>query len=200
MGTEIVFLLIYPVALVCAVAAFGFWFDIAKKEHSSPIGVAKGYMPLVTGFAVSLVGLALLTYVQTDADFTWLIEHGYYTEAEQGLYLPRRVVGQAVVNLVFVLPAISFVVIPLTAGLIRRRRLTPGAIGARAVIGWVALSFIGWIFSQVFLSPPVTLLSFLKSALVPVSIYGLPIPAAALLFRHKMKVGSETDPHSDAAR
>jgi hypothetical protein len=71
-----------------------------------------------------MIGLALLSYIECYADFTSLVEQGYYNEAERAVYLPGRFVGQAVVELVFVLPAISFVVVPLTTWLIRTGRLT----------------------------------------------------------------------------
>src|SRR5438034_9201053 len=101
MGTEIVFVLIYPVALICMAAAFLFWFAALKAEQPTAIGYIIGYVPLIVGFTVSMAGLALLTYIETDAHFTWLIEHGYYTEAQRPVYLPRRVIGNVILLLVF---------------------------------------------------------------------------------------------------
>lgn len=177
MGTEIVFVLIYPVALICVVAAIWFWFGVSKLGQPTGIRHIMAYLPLIAGLAVSMAGLALLTYVETNANFTSLIQQGYYTESERPVYLPRRVVGQALVNLVFVLPLICFVVVPLTTRLIRTGRLGLGEIGLRTVIGWIALSFVGWI-----LVPAYSLPDFLRSTAVPILIYGLPIPIAALLF------------------
>jgi hypothetical protein len=183
MGTEIVFVLIFPVVLICGSAALGFWwFAVAKAEQPIAISYMTGYLPLIVGFAVSMAGLALLTYIEGAAHFTWLVEHGYYTESQRPEYLPRRVVAEAFVYLVVVLPIICFMVIPCTVRLIRTRRLTLGAIGLRAVIGWVVLSLVGWLWNLSAIVPPYPLSDFLKSTVAPVLIYGLPIPLAALWF------------------
>lgn len=137
------------------------------------------YAPLVVGFAISMIGLALVTYVEGYADFTSLVEQGYYTEAERSIYLPRRLVGQAIVTLIFLLPAICFVVVPLTTWLIKRHRLTFKDIGQFAIIGWLVLSLVGWLVSFG-ITPSYSLLSFLVSTLIAVLLYGLPIPVAAL--------------------
>jgi hypothetical protein len=147
MGTEIVYVLILPIAVLCLLAAVSFWSRVAKEGWEARSGRLGTYVPLFAGFAVSMAGLALLTYIERYADFIYLVQQGYYTEAERGLYLPRRVVGQAIVTLVFLLPAISFGVVPLTTWLIRRRRLTFKDIGLFAIIGWFALSLLGWVLS-----------------------------------------------------
>jgi hypothetical protein len=140
----------------------------------------KVYVPLFAGFAVSMAGLALLTYIECYADFTSLVQQGYYTEAQRAVYLPGRVVGQAIVELVFLLPAISFVVVPLTTWLIRRARLTFRGIGLFAIIGWFALSLVAWVFNFATITPPYSFPYFLESTAIPVLLYGLPIPVAAI--------------------
>jgi hypothetical protein len=186
MGTEIVFVLIYPVALICILAAIWFWFGVAKAEQPTVIGRAKAYFPVVAGFAVSMVGLAILAYINGSADFTSLIQQGYYIEAERPLSLHRRIVGQAILSLVFVLPFICFVVIPMTVTLIKTARLNLRRIGLRLVIGWAAFSFVGWLLS-LGATPPYSLLDILSSTAVPMLVYGLPIPLAALLFFRRQR-------------
>lgn len=178
MGTEIVFVLILPTAAVCLAAAVLLWSRVAKMERRAGRGPLKAYLPLMAGFAVSMGGLALYTYIECYADFTALVQQGYYTEAERAVYLPGRAVGQAIVELVFVLPAISFVVVPLTTWLIGRGRLTFKEIALLASIGWVALSLVGSIFY--FALTPYSFLTFLESTAIPVVLYGLPIPLAAI--------------------
>jgi hypothetical protein len=97
------------------------------------------------------------------------------------VYLPARAIGQAIVNLLFVLPAICFLVIPSTARLIRAGRLKLGGIGLLVAIGWVALSLISWLWNLPSIVPPYPLPDVLKSTIAPVLIYGLPVPIAALL-------------------
>jgi hypothetical protein len=179
MGTEIVFVLILPIVALCLPAAVLFWSRVAKMGRGNRSGPLKAFVPLFAGFAVSMAALALLTYIECYADFTSLVQQGYYTEAERATYLPRRFVGQAIVELVFVLPAISFVIVPLTAWLIRRGRLTFKEIGRFAIVGWFALSLVGWIVS-LGITPPYSFFSLLGSTAVPVLIYGLPIPVAAI--------------------
>lgn len=179
-GTEIVFVLIVPIAVLCLPAAVLLWSRVAKMGWGATSGPLKPYVPLFAGFAVSMAGLALLTYIQCYADFTSLVQQGYYTEAERAVYLPSRVAGQATVELAFLLPAISFVVVPLTTSLIRRGRLTFKGIGLLAIIGWFALSLLGWIFNLTTVIPPYSLPSFLASTFIPVLLHALPIPIAAL--------------------
>lgn len=177
MGIEIVFVLILPIAVLCLPAGVLLWSKVAKMGWGARSGPLTAYFPLFAGFGVSMAGLSLLTYVECYADFTSLVQQGYYTEAERELYLPRRVVGQATVTLVFLLPAISFGVVPLTTWLIRKGLLTFKDIGLLAIIGWFALSLLGWVFA-----PSNSFLSFLKATAIPVLLYGLPIPVAALWF------------------
>ena len=183
MGNEIVFVLILPIAALCLPGAALLWSRVLKTEWGARSGPLKAYVPLLAGFAVSMIGLAVLTYVECYADFTSLIQQGYYTEAERAVYLPRRVVGQAIVELVFLLPAISFVVVPLTTWLIRRRGLTFKGVGLLAMVGWFALSLVGWIVNLTTITPPYSFASFLGSTVVPVVLYALPIPVAAILLR-----------------
>jgi hypothetical protein len=185
MGTEIVFVIIFPLAIICMATVFLVWFYALKSDHSTPISLVIGFVPLIIGFFISMIILQFLTYTATFEDFTWLVQHGYYTEAQRPVYLPRRVVGNVIVQLVFVLPPICFVVIPCTARLLRTHRLTLWAIGVRAAIGWLALIPIGWLLHRGTIIPPYSLLGSMKSDIVAVLIYGLPIPLTTLWFFHR---------------
>src|SRR5579884_1558718 len=179
LGTEVVFVLILPIAVLCLPAAVLLWSRVAKVGWGARSGPLKAYVPLFAGFAVSMAGLALLTYIECYADFTSLVQQGYYTEAERAVYLPRRVFGQAIVTLVFLLPAISFVVVPLTTWLIRRGQLTFKGIGLFAIVGWFALSLVGWVINLAIITRPDSFREFLEATAIPVLLYGLPIPLAA---------------------
>jgi len=189
MGTEIVFVLIFPVAALCLAAAGFFWFRASRLEQSALGGVIRAYLPLIFGFATSIAGLAVLSYVSSAANFTALIQQGYYTEAERSIYLPTRVVGQAILSAVFVLPAICFVVVPLTVSLIKKNRLTFKWIALYTAAGWLAVSLLGWLLNSVTFIHPLSLLTVLASTAPPLLIYGLPIPVATLLF-FKAKIGA----------
>ena len=93
MGTEIVFVLILPVAAICLAAAAFFWFRVARLDYLDLGGVVQVYLPLIFGLAISIAGLAVLSYLSSAANFTALIQQGYYTEPERSIFLPRRVVG-----------------------------------------------------------------------------------------------------------
>lgn len=180
MGTEIVFVLILPIAGLCLLAAVFLWSRAAKVRCEAVSLSMKDYGPLFAGFTVSMVSLAVLTYLASYAEFTALVHQGFYTEAQRPVYLPRRVVGQAIINLVFLLPTICFVVVPLTVWLIRRERLTFKNIGFFAILGWFVLSFVGWVSSYKVATPLYSFPSFLQSMALPVLLYGLPIPVTAL--------------------
>lgn len=143
------------------------------------------YLPLAAGYGISILGLAVLTYITSDATFTELIQQGYYTQAERSLYLPRRIVGSAILNSVFVLPAISFVVVPLTARLGRKRRLTLKWIALYALAGWLALSLLTWFLSAGSMVDPLSPIYTMGYMATPVATYGLPIPLMALLLRRQ---------------
>jgi hypothetical protein len=196
MGVEVVFVLIYPVALICTLAAGLFWLIAVRAERKfTKIGYVTGYVPLIVGFVVSMAGLVILAYIHRVENFTWLVEHGYYTDAQRPIYLPRRIEGQIILDLVFILPPISFAVIPCTVRLIRTRRLTFAAIALRAVIGWIVLSIVGWVFTLNF-TPHGNLLYFMKISVIPILLYGLPVPFTALaIFHLKSKMSrSEAGP------
>jgi hypothetical protein len=194
MGGEAAPLFLFIEALYCLPGAALFW-RLSGREKLP-------YTPLLVGSTVSMVGLAPRAYVQSLSD-----------------YLPGRfVVFDAIVELLVVLPLICFVVVPLTAGLARRRCLTLRAIGLCVLIGWVALSLVGWLLHLWWLSnhglaaPPdangkffngkflpegvrdpdaYPLSYFLKSAVVPALIYGLPIPLTALGFFRRGRAPAE---------
>lgn len=192
MGTEIVFVWIFPIAALCLGAAAFFWFRIARLEQPMLGGLVRAYLPLIIGFTISIAGLAVLSYVSSAANFTALIQQGYYTEAERSAYLPRWVVGQAILSMIFVLPAICFVVVPLTVSLIKNNRLTFKWITLYAVAGWLALSLLGWLLNLATFIHPLSLLHVLAYTASPLVIYGLPIPVVALLF-FKLRASSKND-------
>ena len=178
MGTEIAFVLIYPVAAACLAAAVFVWFKIASSVRDH----IRAYLPLAMGYGISIFGLIALAYINGDATFTDLVNQGYYTEAERSLYLPRRVVGSAILTLVIALPAISFIVVPLTARLIRKGRLTLKWIAGYALVSWFILSLLSLLSSARTMVDPFTLTYVMGCTATPVIIYGLPIPLIALLF------------------
>lgn len=187
MGAEVVFVLIFPVAALCLAAAAFFWFRIARLERSGLDGFVQAYLPLIFGLAISIAGLAVLSYLSSAANFTALIQQGYYTESERSIYLPRRVMGQTILSAVFVLPAICFVVIPLTVSLIKKNRLTLKWIALYTVTGWLVLSVLGWLLNHATFIHPLPLLNVMAFTAIPVLIHALPIPVTALLFfRPKM--------------
>ena len=175
MGIEIVFFLIVPVTLVCL--AFGVW---RWRSIAEPRGTWHSvYLPLALGLLVTFAGLALTTYVICDADFTDLVRQGHYAEAERAIYLPRRTIGQLIVNLMFALPIVAFIVIPWTRRVVADRRLSLAAVGFRVVMAWTvisALAFVAGIGGRMESFDPL-----LYSALVtmPFFMCGLPIALVA---------------------
>ena len=186
MGNELIYVLIIPITLVCVLAAIFFWFPLALTEDAKTD--FRVFIPLAIGFAVSMLCVAFLTYVESAANFSWLIEHGRYTEFQWSDYMPGRITTQAILNLTFVLPALSFAVIPMTVKLVKARGLTLRVIGLRVLIGWLSLCVIGW---AVFLHSvqPAAVLVFALSTLIPVVICAVPVPLAAFLFfRRRVKI------------
>ncbi len=182
MGTEIVFVIIFPVAIFCCCIAAWSWLGIAGRYQSGALGWIAGYTPVLAGIAVSLLCLTLITYAECYSDFTALIEQGYYTEAQRSIFLPRRVAGQEIVNILFVLPFIFVIIVPITARMILKDRLNLRRIAIFAVVGWIAMSLVGWLLNLALIEPPYALSHFLRSAGISILAYGLPVPIAATLF------------------
>jgi hypothetical protein len=90
-------------------------------------------------------------------------------------------VGQAILSAVFLLPAICFVVIPLTVSLIKKDRLRLKWVALYTVAGWLVLSVVGWLLNHATFIHPLSLLDAMAFTAIPVLVYGLPIPVAALL-------------------
>jgi len=126
--------------------------------------------------------LILFTYIGCDADFTSLVRQGYYTEAERSVYLPGRISGQAIVNVVFALPIICFAVIPWTANRIKSDKLNWTTIGVRTLIAWLTLSLLGWAWSFGGVNASYFFTQILPTTAGIIVICGLPIPIAALAF------------------
>jgi hypothetical protein len=192
MGTEIVFVIIFPEAIICIAVAFLAWFFALKAQQLTVIRFIIGYVPLAVGFTVSMIVLYFLTSMETYDDFTWLVKHGYYTEAQRPVYLPGRVVGHVIVQLVFVLPPVCFVVIPCTARLLKTRRLTLGAIALRAAIGWLVLIPIGWILHLPIITPPYSLLGSMKANIVAVlNLRATSSPGGPLVLSWQLEIDGE---------
>ncbi len=192
-GNGLFYVLIVPIALVCVMASIWFWFPLTHDEQTGPKIDFRAYVPLALGFAVSMFCVAVLTYIESAANFSWLVEHGRYSEFHWSDYMPRRITTQAILNLVFVLPAISFAIIPMTVKLVKARRLTWRVIGLRALIGWLSLSLIGWL-GFLHSTQLRAVLVFALATLIPVAICALPIPASALLFFRRRAMPAPASP------
>lgn len=183
MGSEIVFVLIYPITAACIVAAIFFWFEVASFS-GNPI---RAYAALAIGYGISILGLAFLSYIDGYAVFTELVQQGYYAESDRSLYLPRRVMGAATLTSVFVLPAVSFIVVPLTARRIKKGRLTVRWIALFAIASWLIISLLGLLLSARSMVDPFAFANVLSYTAAPVMVYGLPIPLITLLLLRKQR-------------
>ncbi len=181
MGNDLFFVLVFPIALVSVLAAIWFWYPLTQTQQAPFKNHLRVYAPLAIGFFISMVCIALLTYFESAANFSSLVARGSYTDSQWAEYMPGRVATQAVLNLVFVLPAMSFAIVPMTVKLLKAQRLTLRTIGLRALIGWLALCVIGWVLFLHTVQVQ-ALLVFSLSTLIPVVICALPIPVAALVF------------------
>ncbi len=179
MGIEIVFDLIIPVALVCLALGVWRWRSVGEPRGGGSGARLSAYLPLAFGLLMALAGLSLTTYVLCDADFTDLVRQGHYAEAERAIYLPRRVVGQLIVNLVFALPIIAFIIIPWTCRVVADRRLSLATVGLRVAMAWSVISALALLAG---LGGPWQRFDPLVYAAVvamPFFMCGLPIPLMA---------------------
>lgn len=181
MGTEIVFALIYPIAILSLAVAARSWRAVADRGNPGLPRRIVNFSPVIGGLLVSLIGLLIIEYFDTAADLSSLIQQGYYTEAEGVLYFSRRYEGNVYAGLFFVLPFVCCLVVPICAKLVLAQRLSWQIVLIYSVVGWFVLSLLGWLLNLASFTPPISLWNVLGSVGRSMIVYGSPVPVAALL-------------------
>ncbi|MBV8034944.1 MAG: hypothetical protein JOY88_07750 [Pelomonas sp.] len=93
-----------------------------------------------------MIGLAVISFGSAYFEFSNRVASGALKEAERWTIVPGWSIYLAVLSLLFVLPLIALVGVPLSALLLRLRRLTYPVIAGGTTAFWLALSCLLWMF------------------------------------------------------
>src|SRR5690349_10640656 len=89
-----------------------------------------GSLPLVVAYALAGVGLLAYSFASSHVRFTQMVASNVLAEGTRGATVFGWTIYLAVLSLVFVLPLLGVVAVPLSAFLIRVRRFTVGTTSA----------------------------------------------------------------------
>jgi hypothetical protein len=134
-----------PTGLVLIAAAiavpFGIWRVVLGRTFS---GI--GYAPLAAAYGLATVGLFANNFASSYLEFSSRVAEGVLPEAQRWSIVPGWTLYVSVLSLIAVLPLVGLVGVPLSASLLRVRRLTPASIGITVAAVWVALVLAAWTF------------------------------------------------------
>jgi hypothetical protein len=105
-----------------------------------------GFTPLAVAYACAALGLLIVTFTTSYSEFSHRVSSGGLQESQRWSIVPGWTIAVAIIYLVCVLPLLGIVGVPLTALLLRLRKLTYASIAVTAVTLWLALAFLGWAF------------------------------------------------------
>ena len=128
------------VALAMAVP-FAIWRLVLGKTHAEI-----GFAPLFAAYACALVGLAIASFVSSYLEFSGRVETGILAEEQRWSTVIGWSTYVAVLSLTMVLPLLGLLGVPLSALLLRFRRLTFVSIAVAVVALWLALAAVAWAF------------------------------------------------------
>lgn len=131
------------IAVIGGVAAlpFGLWRSLLGSTYSK-IGVR----PYIVGYFSSLIGLLLLSFVSSYFEFSGRVASNLLNEGQRWSIVPGWTIYMAVLSLIFVLPLLGLVGVPISAILIKLGKFDFRHIIATLVIFWLALVVLVWIF------------------------------------------------------
>ena len=103
-----------------------------------------GFSALIAGYACAMAGLVVFSFMSAYVDFSSRVAEGILQEAQRGSLVARWSVSMVVISLVFVLPLVGLLGVPLAAVLLKRRRLNYTTIAVAAALLWVSLAGLLW--------------------------------------------------------
>ncbi|WP_332878072.1 hypothetical protein [Massilia sp. S19_KUP03_FR1] len=104
-----------------------------------------GDKPLVLAYSCVAVGLVGMSFVGSYIEFSGRVANGLLHETQRWSIVPGWMIYTTMLSLVFVLPLLGLVGVPVAASLLTRGLLTPLNIAVRVLFLWSALTIFGWI-------------------------------------------------------
>jgi hypothetical protein len=128
------------IALAVAVP-FAIWRLMLGKQYAE-IGIA----PLIVAYTCAFVGLAVVSFASSYLEFSNRVSRGILLEEQRWSTVVGWSIYFAVLSLIMVLPLIGLLGVPLSALLLRFRRLTYVSIAVAVVTLWLSLVVLAWAF------------------------------------------------------
>jgi hypothetical protein len=107
---------------------------------------AVGFLPPVVAYACAATGLLIVCFASAYLDFSGRVASGLLEEAQRWSIVPGWTIYSVVLYLIYVLPILGLVGVPLSALLLRTDNLTWVTIGVAIVVLWLALAVLSWAF------------------------------------------------------
>lgn len=103
-----------------------------------------GFKPLLAAYALAALGLLVVTFVSSWFEFSARVTDGLLQETQRWSIVPGWMVYGTVISLLFVLPLLGLVGVPVAALLLKLRRLSFRSIGVVVLASWLALALGAW--------------------------------------------------------
>jgi hypothetical protein len=103
-----------------------------------------GFTPLVVAYTCVAFGLLVANLMSSYLDFSRRVSIGLLEESQRWSLIPGWTIYGAVISLIFLLPLLAIVGVPLCALLLRMQRLTYVNIAVAAIALWLLLALVGW--------------------------------------------------------
>lgn len=103
-----------------------------------------GVMPYAAGYLAALAGLLVVSFGYAYHDFTGLPADGVFAQTRWWTFVPGRGIYMMVLSLLFVLPLLALVGVPVAAVLIRRHWFNFRTVLAVVAIVSSAMTYLVW--------------------------------------------------------
>lgn len=131
------------IAVIVGVAAlpFGLWRSLLGSAY-----LKIGIRPYIVGYLSSIIGLLLLGFVSSYFEFSGRVASNFLSETQRWAIVPGWTIYIAVLSLIFVLPLLGLIGVPVSAILLKRGKFDFRHIPATLVIFWLTLVVLIWLF------------------------------------------------------
>ena len=104
-----------------------------------------GYWPPAIASLATCLALLLTNYISAHIDFSQRVAKNLLPEIQRWSLTLDWALNNSMLAVVFLLPLLGFVAVPLTARLLKKQKLTVKNITVVLVLGWLAMALIGWL-------------------------------------------------------
>lgn len=103
-----------------------------------------GFKPLVAAYALAALGLLTVNFATAHIEFSARVADKLLQEAQRWSVVSGWTVYGTVISLLYVLPLLGLVAVPVSALLLRLRRLSLTTMGIAVLASWLTLVLLAW--------------------------------------------------------